>query len=173
MIRMQSGKPYSNGNGTSNDYQIIATPLSNDHTPATERNRLLQLGKQCPHLMGGEYIAMEYAKRPMTRDLGTNVLFRQGQMKGWALKTINRDDLKMPIVTGEGKRSRLLGTIGVTRGFGDHDLRALGSGVLIKPFLSCHPEVIFRDLSLVISLHDEQNQDGEYGILVRINKFFF
>lgn len=99
--------------------------------------------------------------------MGTRILYKQGNMKGWTYKTLTREDLKMPIVTGEGKRSRLLGTIGVTRGFGDHDLRALGSGVLIKPFLSCHPEIVYRDLSLIISLPDDENNDGEYGILVR------
>lgn len=72
----------------------------------------------------------------------------------------------MPIVTGEGKRSRLLGTIGVTRGFGDHDLRALGSGILIKPFLSAHPEVTCRDLTKVISVPGDDNEDGDYGVLV-------
>lgn len=168
MIRMQSDKPYSNGssNGTSDEYQIIATPFSFDHTPDTERSRVLSLGKIHPDLMGGEYIAMEYAKKPMTKDMGTRILYKQGNMKGWTYKTLTREDLRMPIVTGEGKRSRLLGTIGVTRGFGDHDLRALGSGVLIKPFLSCHPEIIYRDLSLIISLPDDNNFDGEYGILV-------
>lgn len=169
MIRMQSDKPYpSNGasNSSSDDYQIIATPFSFDHTPDTERSRILSLGKLLPDLMGGEYIAMEYAKKPMTKDMGTRILYKQGNMKGWTYKTLTRDDLRMPIVTGEGKRSRLLGTIGVTRGFGDHDLRALGSGVLIKPFLSCHPEIVYRDLSLVVSFPDDNNIDGEYGILV-------
>lgn len=164
MIRMQNDKPYQNGTG--DEYQTIATPFSFDHTPDTERGRILSLGKIHPDLMGGEYIAMEYAKKPMTKDMGTRILYKQGNMKGWTYKTLTKDDLKMPIVTGEGKRSRLLGTIGVTRGFGDHDLRALGSGVLIKPFLSCHPEIVYRDLSLIISLPDENNIDGEYGILV-------
>lgn len=95
-----------------------------------------------------------------------DLIFFLGNMKGWTYKTLTKEDLKMPIVTGEGKRSRLLGTIGVTRGFGDHDLKALGSGVQIKPFLSCHPEVIYRDLSLIISLPDDNNIDGEYGLLV-------
>lgn len=170
MIRIQSDKPYTNGasNGSSDDYHIIATPFSFDHTPDTERTRILSLGKLHPDLMGGEYIAMEYAKKPMTKEMGTRILYKQGNMKGWTYKTLTRDDLKMPIVTGEGKRSRLLGTIGVTRGFGDHDLRALGSGVLIKPFLSCHPEIIYRDLSLVVSLPDDNNIDGEYGVLVSV-----
>lgn len=168
MIRMQSDKPYPNGstNGSSDEYQVIATPFSFDHTPDTERGRILTLGKIHPDLMGGEYIAMEYAKKPMTKDMGTRILYKQGNMKGWTYKTLTREDLRMPIVTGEGKRSRLLGTIGVTRGFGDHDLRALGSGVLIKPFLSCHPEIVYRDLSLIISLPDDNNIDGEYGVLV-------
>lgn len=165
MIRTQTDKQYTNG--SSDEYQVIATPFSYDHTPDTERRRILTLGKIHPGLMGGEYIAMEYAKKPMTKDLGTPILYKKGNMKGWTYKTLTKDDLKMPIVTGEGKRSRLLGTIGVTRGFGDHDLRALGSGVLIKPFLSCHPEIIYRDLSLVVSLPDDNNLDGEYGILVR------
>ncbi len=56
---------------------------------------------------------------------------------------VQESDLKFPMVYGEGKRSRLLATIGVTRGFGDHDLRAqsqLGT-IYIKPFLSPQPEV--------------------------------
>lgn len=175
VIKMQRGTSsngYQHSNGVHNgdesveDFQTIATPFSYDHTPDTERSRILSLGKTCPHLLGGEYIATEYAKKPLTRDLGTRILYKQGNMKGWTYKTLTKDDLKMPIITGEGKRSRLLGTIGVTRGFGDHDLKALYSGVLIKPFLSCHPEVIQRDLSMVISFPDDNNLDGEYGILV-------
>ncbi|XP_055371238.1 protein phosphatase 1J [Condylostylus longicornis] len=145
---------------------IFPIPFSYDHTPDTERPRLMSTAKLNPVLMGGEYVAMEYAKRPVVKDLGQRILYRQGTMKGWAYKTLTHEDLKMPIVTGEGKRSRLLGTIGVTRGFGDHDLRALGSGLPIKPFLSPHPDVIYRDLSKVISIMDDNNQDGDYGILI-------
>ncbi|GAB0099916.1 protein phosphatase 1H [Sergentomyia squamirostris] len=152
--------------GDDKTYRIFPIPFSHDHTPDTEKARLLSTAKINPTFMGGDYIAMEYAKKPMTKDLGTRILYRQGTMKGWAYKTLTREDLKMPIVTGEGKRSRLLGTIGVTRGFGDHDLRAIGSNQPIKPFLSCHPEVTYRDLSKVISIPGEENEDGDYGILV-------
>lgn len=145
---------------------IFPIPFSHDHTPDTERPRLMSTAKLNPILMGGEYVAMEYAKRPVVKDLGQRILYRQGTMKGWAYKTLTRDDLKMPIVIGEGKRSRLMGTIGVTRGFGDHDLRAIGSGLPIKPFLSPHPEVNYRDLTKVISIPEENNEDGDYGILV-------
>lgn len=34
-----------------------------------------------------------------------------------------------------------MGTIGVSRGFGDHSLLAHGDETRIKPFLSCIPEV--------------------------------
>lgn len=148
------------------DMHIFPISFSHDHTPDTERPRLMSTGKLNPTLMGGAYVAMEYAKRPMFKDLGQRVLYRQGSMKGWAYKTLTADDLRMPIVTGEGKRSRLLGTIGVTRGFGDHDLRALGSGLPIKPFLSPHPEVNYRDLSKIISIPSDNNEDGDYGILI-------
>lgn len=149
-----------------NDFRIFPVPFSFDHTPETERIRLMSVAQLNPHLMAGEYIGIEYAKRPLQRDLGKRVLYRQGTMKGWAYKTLTSDDLKMPIVTGEGKRSRLLGTIGVTRGFGDHDLRALCSGVLIKPFLSPQPEVVYRDLTKIVQTDKSDNEDGEYGILI-------
>lgn len=86
-------------------------------------------------------------------------MYRDAHMKGWAYKTLQVEDLKMPVITGHGKRvygdnflylyynnlkifqSRVMGTIGVTRGFGDHDLLAVYQKVPIKPFLSPHPEV--------------------------------
>lgn len=148
------------------DYHVFPVPCSFDHTPETERCRLMSVAQLNPHLMGGEYIGIEYAKRSMQRDLGKRVLYRQGTMKGWAYKTLTNDDLKTPIVTGEGKRSRLLGTIGVTRGFGDHDLRALCSGVLIKPFLSPQPDVVCRDLATTVRTDPNGNEDGDYGILI-------
>ncbi|KAJ6638046.1 Protein phosphatase 1J, partial [Pseudolycoriella hygida] len=156
----------SENQDSESEMHIFSISFSHDHTPDTERPRLMSTGKLNPSLMGGAYVAMEYAKRPMFKDLGQRVLYRQGPMKGWAYKTLTADDLRMPIVTGEGKRSRLLGTIGVTRGFGDHDLRALGSGLPIKPFLSPHPEVNYRDLSKVISFPSDNNEDGDYGILI-------
>lgn len=38
-------------------------------------------------------------------------------------------------------QARVLATIGVTRGLGDHDLKVHDSNIYIKPFLSCIPEV--------------------------------
>uniref|UniRef100_A0A1A9UUT3 PPM-type phosphatase domain-containing protein n=1 Tax=Glossina austeni TaxID=7395 RepID=A0A1A9UUT3_GLOAU len=143
-----------------------AIPFSFDHTPETERTRLLGVAQYKPHLMGKFYVAMEYAKRPHEKDLGQRILCRQGTMKGWTYKTLTRDDLKMPVVTGEGKRSRLLGTLGVTRGFGDHDLLAIATGTLLKPFLTPQPDVKYKDLTKIVSIPDEQNEDGDYGVLI-------
>ena len=38
-------------------------------------------------------------------------------------------------------QSRVCATIGVTRGFGDHGLRAQNTNVYVKPFLLSQPEV--------------------------------
>ena len=38
-------------------------------------------------------------------------------------------------------QARVLATIGVTRGFGDHNLTVLDTGIRIKPFLTPAPEV--------------------------------
>ncbi|XP_055841414.1 protein phosphatase 1H [Episyrphus balteatus] len=145
---------------------VFPVPFSFDHTPETERRRLMNTAQLKPQLMGRQYIAMEYARRPHVKDLGQRILCRQGNTEGWVYKTLNREDLRMPVVTGEGKRSRLLGTLGVTRGFGDHDLLAINTGTLIKPFLTPHPEVNRRDLSKIVSIPGENNEDGDYGILV-------
>ena len=59
-----------------------------------------------------------------------------------ALKVIDRNDLKPSLVSGEGKRARLLDTMGVTRGFGDYDIECIYyPGLKIKPFLLPDPEV--------------------------------
>ncbi|XP_044740988.1 protein phosphatase 1H [Chrysoperla carnea] len=124
----------------------LVIPLSNDFTPESERTRIRQLAAHQPHLMGNEFTAREFTKRHTRQDLGKRVLYRDPFMQGWSFRTLTLDDLKMPVVSGEGKRSRVMGTIGVTRGFGDHDLKAMNTKILLKPFLSCHPEVIIVNL---------------------------
>uniref|UniRef100_A0A182J481 Uncharacterized protein n=1 Tax=Anopheles atroparvus TaxID=41427 RepID=A0A182J481_ANOAO len=161
----ENGPPVEGGE-REDEFEVVAEPCSFDHTPDTERPRLLTVGKHNPALLGGEYIAMEYAKKPTSKDLGARILYRQGAMRGWTYKTLTVNDLKIPLVTGAGKRSRLLGTIGVTRGFGDHDLKALGSNLPIKPFLSPHPDVACFDLCQVRGDPNGPNCDGDYGILV-------
>jgi len=128
--------------------QSRAYPMSFDFTPVTERQRLQTIGRLQPHLLGDEYTCLEYCRKPNRRDIGSRVLYRDAHMTGWAYKVVQDTDMKFPMVYGEGKRSRLLATIGVTRGFGDHDLKAqsqMGT-IYIKPFLTPQPEVRVLDI---------------------------
>lgn len=134
----------NNQNNNDDDLEFdpdCVVEMSYDFTPTTERHRLLRLGMQRPHLLGNEYTHLQFPKRPTRKDLGKQMLYRDAYMTGWSMKTITYEDLKVPLVWGEGKRSRLLATIGVTRGFGDHELKASYGGLPIKPFLTCEPEV--------------------------------
>lgn len=115
--------------------------LSMDFTPENERDRIRRLVEDYPSLTGNEFTSKEYHQQPRITDLGKTVMYRDAHMKGWAYKTIQNEDLKNPIIVGNGKRSRLMGTIGVTRGFGDHDLLAIYTKCHIKPLLSSRPEV--------------------------------
>lgn len=47
-------------------------------------------------------------------------------------------------------QARVMATIGVTRGLGDHDLKVHDSNIYIKPFLSSAPEVLFSFLFCTI-----------------------
>lgn len=123
-------------------------PMSYDFTPETENYRIRKFGSQHTELMGGEYNAVEFFRRPLRREIGSEALCRHPYMaRGWVYKKITEEDMKCPLVSGSGKRSRVMATIGVTRGFGDHDLKAQCTNILIKPFLSCEPEVRIFDLS--------------------------
>lgn len=138
-------------------YNVV--PMSSDFTPETERNRIRKLGLLRPELLGGEFTHLEFARRPVRKDLGKKVLYRDAYMTGWCYKSITIDDLKFPLIYGEGKRSRVLATIGVTRGFGDHDLKALNTDIDIKPFLSAQPEV------RVFNLLNEELTDSDALIM--------
>ena len=132
-------------------------PMSFDFTPESERTRVKYLGLLKPELLGNDFTHLEFIRRPTRRDLGKKLLYRDAFMTGWAYKTVTVEDLKFPLVYGDGKRSRVLATIGVTRGFGDHELKAQTSNVDIKPFLTPQPEVKIFDLSnpdLVLSDYD-------------------
>lgn len=59
-----------------------------------------------------------------------------------------------------------MATIGVTRGFGDHDLVSVHQRIPIKPFLTCHPEVQVYDLKDV-KRHDVlvMGTDGLWDVI--------
>lgn len=121
-------------------------PMSYDFTPISEKDRILRLGLQRPEFLRNEFTHLEFLRRPKRKDLGKQMLYKDAYMTGWSVKTITYDDLKFPLVWGEGKRSRVLATIGVTRGFGDHELKAQFGSVPIKPFLTPEPEVKILEL---------------------------
>ncbi|MEE6493367.1 hypothetical protein FKM82_016798 [Ascaphus truei] len=122
-------------------------PMSQEFTPETERQRLQFLGFLKPQLLGNEFTFREFPRRIQPRELGKRMLYRDHTMTGWAYKTIVEDDMKFPLIYGEGKKARVMATIGVTRGLGDHDLKVYNSNIYIKPFLSCVPEVRVYDLT--------------------------
>uniref|UniRef100_A0A8D0BA85 Protein phosphatase, Mg2+/Mn2+ dependent 1J n=1 Tax=Salvator merianae TaxID=96440 RepID=A0A8D0BA85_SALMN len=122
-------------------------PMSREFTPETERQRLQLLGFLRPELLGNEFTHLEFPRRIQHKELGKKMLYRDQNMNGWAYKKIEDDDLKFPLVYGEGKKARMMATIGVTRGLGDHDLKVYSSNIHIKPFLSCIPEVRIYDLT--------------------------
>ncbi|XP_054251830.1 protein phosphatase 1J isoform X2 [Indicator indicator] len=122
-------------------------PMSREFTPETERQRLQFLAFLRPELLGKEFTHLEFPRRIQPKELGKKMLYRDQNMNGWAYKKIQEDDLKFPLIYGEGKKARVMATIGVTRGLGDHDLRVFSSNIHIKPFLSCFPEVRVYDLT--------------------------
>ncbi|XP_051911294.1 protein phosphatase 1H-like [Hippocampus zosterae] len=122
-------------------------PMSTEFTPESERRRLQFLGFMQPHLLGNEFTHLEFPRRVQRKEVGKRMLYRDFTMNGWAYKTIEDDDLKFPLIYGEGKKARVLATIGVTRGLGDHDLKVHDSNIYIKPFMSCLPEVKVYNLT--------------------------
>lgn len=122
-------------------------PMSSEFTPESERQRLQFLAYMQPHLLGNEFTHLEFPRRVQRKEVGKRMLYRDFTMSGWAYKTIDDDDLKFPLIYGEGKKARVLATIGVTRGLGDHNLKVHDSNIFIKPFLSCCPEVKMYPLS--------------------------
>uniref|UniRef100_A0A8C5MBY1 Protein phosphatase, Mg2+/Mn2+ dependent 1J n=1 Tax=Leptobrachium leishanense TaxID=445787 RepID=A0A8C5MBY1_9ANUR len=122
-------------------------PMSEEFTPETERQRVQFLGFLKPELLGNEFTYLEFPRRIQQKELKKRMLYRDHTMTGWAYKTIVEDDTKFPLIYGEGKKARVMATIGVTRGLGDHDLKVYNSNIYIKPFLSCVPGVRVYDLT--------------------------
>uniref|UniRef100_A0A8C3T1B9 Protein phosphatase, Mg2+/Mn2+ dependent 1M n=2 Tax=Chelydra serpentina TaxID=8475 RepID=A0A8C3T1B9_CHESE len=122
-------------------------PLSSEFTPETERQRIQQLAFACPKLLADEFTQFEFPRRLKSDDIGQKVLYRDYSMAGWGYKTVEKADLKYPLIHGHGKQTRLLGTLAVSRGLGDHQLKVIDTDVEVKPFLSCIPQVKVFDFA--------------------------
>lgn len=60
--------------------------------------------EQRPDLLFGEYTWREYQREPTFLDLGKQILYRDAFMVGWAMKTLTKEDLRIPVISGDGKR---------------------------------------------------------------------
>ncbi|KAL3853810.1 hypothetical protein ACJMK2_017319 [Sinanodonta woodiana] len=142
--------------------------MSKEFTPESEKDRLKYLGYLKPNLLHDEFSCLEFCRRINKSDIGKQVLCKFPQTSGWSMKKVDEHDLKFPLVIGEGKKARLMGTIGVTRGFGDHDLRVFESDIRIKPFMTPIPEVKVLDLSVTTWTEDDvlvMGTDGLWDVL--------
>ncbi|XP_053157043.1 protein phosphatase 1M isoform X2 [Hemicordylus capensis] len=122
-------------------------PLSTEFTPETERQRIQHLAFIYPKLLADEFTRFEFPRRLKGDDVGQKVLYRDYSMEGWGYKTVVKDDLKYPLIHGHGKQARLLGTLAVSRGLGDHQLKVIETDIEVKPFLSCIPKVEVFDFT--------------------------
>ncbi|MEQ2293066.1 Protein phosphatase 1H [Ameca splendens] len=60
-----------------------------------------------PQLLGNEFTHLEFPRRVQRKEVGKRMLYRDFTMSGWAYKTIEDDDLKFPLIYGEGKKVRV------------------------------------------------------------------
>ncbi|VDO40875.1 unnamed protein product [Haemonchus placei] len=129
----------------------------------------VDMAYQNPELIGNCFSRLEYSRTLSRKDLKTKVLFRDWFMDGWAAKTVKECDLKPPLISDCTRKRRLLNTIGVSRGFGDHHLFTVDDHLPIKPFLSSVPEVRVFDLRNLDVLSDKDilivASDGLWDVL--------
>ncbi|NWI62134.1 PPM1M phosphatase, partial [Todus mexicanus] len=138
------GKLYVANAGDSRAILVLkddVVPMSCEFTPETERQRIQHLAFLFPKLLDSEFTRFEFPRRLKGDDVGQKVLYRDYFMEGWGYKTVEKADLKYPLVHGHGKQARLLGTLAVSRGLGDHQLKVIDTNIEVKPFLSCIPKV--------------------------------
>ncbi|XP_078469183.1 protein phosphatase 1H-like isoform X1 [Lampetra planeri] len=140
-------------------------PMSHEFTPTTERQRLQRLASERPELLKEIFTPLEFGCRVLRRDLGMRVLYRSHHMTGWGYKTATEEDLRFPLISGMGKQARLFSTIGVTRGFGNHDLVVHDTDICIKPFLNSTPEVMVHKLWQGGPGDEEEDDDDEVLVM--------
>ena len=107
--------------------------LSFDHTPMDDYDRLVQIAQKKDNMKKiNKYFRIN----------GKNESYHDVQK-------LNPTELrKAPFISREQDKSRLLGTIGVARGFGDYSLTVFGFRFIkLKPYLTAEPYVVIKELN--------------------------
>ena len=127
--------------------------MSFDFTPETDRQRIQFIAYQRPDLLRHPVTREKlYNRHVLSRkvghdDIGSSVMYRDFYMSGWSARDVTSDDVRLePMITGRGKMCRLMSTMGVARGIGDHGLMVKASYVSCKEFLTCQPEIRVLDV---------------------------
>lgn len=127
--------------------------MSFDFTPESDRQRIQWVAYQRPDLLRHPvtkeklYNRHVLARKVTREDIGKTVMYRDFYMTGWSARDVTLDDVKLePIISGRGKLCRLMATMGVARGVGDHGLVVKSSCINCKEFLTCQPEIRIFDL---------------------------
>jgi protein phosphatase 1H len=127
--------------------------MSFDFTPETDRQRIQFIAFQRPDLLRHPVTREKlYNRHVLSRkvghdDIGSSIMYRDFYMSGWSARDVTADDVRLePMITGRGKMCRLMATMGVARGIGDHGLMVKASYVSCKEFLTCQPEIRVLDL---------------------------
>ena len=127
--------------------------MSFDFTPETDRQRIQWVAYQRPDLLRHPatreklYNRHVLSRKVKQEDIGTSVMYRDFYMSGWSARDVTLDDVRLePMITGRGKLCRLMATMGVARGIGDHGLMVKSSFVSCKEFLTCQPEIRVLDI---------------------------
>lgn len=110
-----------------------AVELSFDHTPMDDYDRLVKIAKQKEHWKKINKFFRINPKHETYQDI----------------QKLNPTEMKKaPFISREQDKSRLLGTIGVARGFGDFSLTVFGfRSIKLKPYLSAEPYTIIKQLN--------------------------
>ncbi|XP_038004850.1 protein phosphatase 1M isoform X2 [Motacilla alba alba] len=101
------GKLYVANAGDSRAILVLKdsiVPMSSEFTPESERQRIQHLAFLFPKLLDGEFTRFEFPRRLKGDDVGHKVLYRDYFMEGWGYKTVEKADLKYPLVHGHGKQ---------------------------------------------------------------------
>ena len=122
-------------------------------SPETDRQRIQLVAYQRPELLRHPVTKEKlYNRHILSRqvshqDIGKTIMYRDFYMEGWSARDCTLDDVRLePIISGRGKVCRLMATMGVARGVGDHGLIVKSSCVNCKEFLTCQPETRTHDL---------------------------